>query len=137
MIERLVLQALEKGALAAIGTSIPIKFTGRNISPPTNGKWWEVVYIPNNTQGEFWSEGKTYRGVMRLILHWPQDNQGALPYLTEVDRVSEGFRIGTVLRDDSNQVSVKITSEPTVMGVIEEAPQNLIPLTIRYLFFKI
>lgn len=138
-IERYVLEALQKAALSAVaGTgSPPVKYVNRNFNPPSDGKWWEVVYIPNNIEGEFWNEGKTYRGVMRLILHWPQNDQGAYAMLDEVARVSNKIVKGTIYQDAGNNAYVRIIDHPNVSGVIEQPPENIAPLTIRYSCFKI
>lgn len=136
-VERYILEALQKGVTLAVGTSIPVKYVNTNFKAPSNGKWWEVVYIPNNVTDEFWDEGKTFQGVLRLILHWPQSNTGAYLAMDEMKRVADSFIKGNIYTDPLNQVRVKIQEHPNCTGVLEQSPEFLLPLTIRYSCFKI
>ena len=137
--ELYILKTLQKQITAAVaGTGAPpVKYLNTNFDPPSNGKWWEIVYIPNNVPNEFWSEGKTYQGIVRLILHWPQNNSGAYLAMQEVLRVSNYFNKGDKYQDEDENVIVRIQDHPDVTSIIEESPQLLIPLTIRYSCFKI
>lgn len=136
-VERYILEALQKAVTTAVGSSPAVKYVGRNLTPPSNGKWWEIVYFPNNYEGEGWGEEKTYRGVLRLLLHWPMNNSGAYSAMDEVKRVGDYFNKGLLLKDPSNNVTVKISDNPNISSVIEEPPELLIPLTIRYTCFKV
>lgn len=137
MVEKEILSALQSAAIAAVATSlmpsIPIKPVMRT-EPQNNGKWLEFVYIPNNIVGEFWSTGKTYRGLFRLIFHWPSLDEGAYSALDVIASVCAHFPIGAVFQ--SGGIQVKITAEPDLASVIEAAPDNLYPVTIRYEFFQ-
>lgn len=135
--ERYITKALQTAVKVAVGSTYPVKYMNRNMNPPSNGKWWEIVQVPNNRTDEFWSEGKTYQGVMRLILHWPQNNEGAYEAQKEVARVANSFAKGTGFSDPENVVTVKIQDHPNTMGVIEEAPSLILPLTIRYSCFRL
>jgi hypothetical protein len=138
-IERYILQALQIGIRSAtsLPTSIPVKYVNTNFDARDVDKWWEVVYIPNNIENQYWDSGKTYRGILRLILHCTQNNTGAYDQMDIVDTMANAFKIGSIFEDPAKKVRVKITSEPTLMGVIEESPNFLLPLTIRYECFKI
>ena len=137
-IEDKILKALQTGVTTAVqGSNIPafpIKYIGKIFNPPDDGKYIEIVYIPNNINGEFWSSGKTYRGLFRLILHWGLFEQGAYEPLRFFASVTQYFSIGEVFQYSG--VSVKITAEPDLTGVIENAPDLMYPLTIRYETFK-
>lgn len=136
--ESYILNALQKAMIAAmVGSPIPVKYVATNFVSPNNGKWWEIVYIPNNLTGEFWSEGKTFKGFIRLILHWPQDGKGAYIAQQEVARVASKFTKGSLFKDSDNIVTVKIDDNPNVTGVIEQSPEILFPLTVRYSCFRI
>jgi hypothetical protein len=138
-IERYVVEALQKmvtNAVAGTG-SPPVKYLGRNMNPPTDGKWWEVVYIPNNITNQFWDEGKTYRGALRLVLHWPQDDRGVYGPLDEVARVSDKIVKGAIYTDIGSNAFIRIIEHPDTSGVIEQPPENIMSLTIRYSCFKI
>ena len=138
MIERYILEALQKAVTTAVTAtgSPPVKYIGRN-TPSNSGKWWEIIYIPNNVENEFWDSGKTYRGIMRLILHWPQDDTGAYGALDEVKRVADAFKKGDISTDAGSHAVVRIMEHPNVLSIIEQPPEMLIPLTIRYTCFKV
>lgn len=133
--ERYVIEALQKAVLA-LALTIPVKYLGIPMNPPSDGKWLEVVHIPNNIQGEFWSEGKTYRGIMRLILHWPMNAAGVYPPMDMIRTVAAGFTKGKQITDTGNNVNVSIVEHVNVQDVIEEAPELLIPLTVKYSCLK-
>ena len=135
--ESKILQALQTAIKNAVGSSLPVKYVNVNFDPPTAGKWWEVIYIPNNIENEFWSEGKTYQGIVRLILHWPMNNDGGYKPLDEMSRVATQIQKGNTYNDSGNNVSVKIQEHPNTTGPIEMPPEFLLPLTIRYSCFKV
>lgn len=134
--ERYVLEALQKAVIAA-NASVSVKYVGRTMATPSNGKWLEVVYIPNNLGREFWSEGKTYQGIMRLILHWPMNDEGPYSALDVLKAVADKFPLGSNFNDTGNNVIVRIVDHPNVSNVLEEPPNLLIPLTIKYACFKV
>lgn len=118
-------------------TQLPVKYLNTNFQIPSDGKWWEIIYLPNNYEDEFWGGGKTYRGIFRPILHWPQDNGGVYKPLAEVKRVADGYPKSLKLIDAEHDVTVSITDVPDVNNIIEEPPGLLIPLTIKYLCYKV
>lgn len=135
MIESKILNLLQKKVTEVVNNVYPVKYINTNMK--AKDKFWEIVYIPNNIENEFWNEGKTYRGILRLILHWPQDNKGVYKPMEEVERVADGFEKGLELFDDVNSVKVSITDNPDCTNVIEDEGKLLIPLTIKYLCFKL
>lgn len=138
--ERYILEALQKGVIAAVDASsnpdLPIKMVGRTFNKPETGAWLEVIPMPNNVMDEFWGSGKTYRGVLRLIFAWPMNDEGVYTSLSAVDSVTSYFTKGLKLTDPGNNATVTITDNPDFKGVIEEAPWMLHPVSIRYQFFK-
>lgn len=135
MIESKILSLLQKKVTEVVNNVYPVKYINTNMK--AKDKFWEIVYIPNNIENEFWDSGKTYRGIMRLVLHWPQDNKGVYKPMEEVERVADGFEKGLELFDDVNSIKVSITDNPDCTGVIEDEGKLLIPLTIKYLCFKL
>ena len=133
MIESKIIEALQKQAIKTINDNKYVKCLNVNYNPPSNKRWWEVLYFPNNYENEYWDKGKTYRGIFRLILHWPQKNEGVYKPMEEVERVAKGFEKGTMLTDDMNNVKVQISDNPDVSSIIEEESGLLIGLTIKYL----
>ena len=136
MMDRFILEALQKAVTTAAG-GLPVKYVGRNIDPPSDGKWWELVFIPNNITGEFIDDSKTYRGFMRVILHWPQDDRGAYEMMEKATTFAAFFAKGSRFKDPANSVLISITDNVNMGSPIEEPPQVLLPLTIRYLYFKV
>lgn len=135
--ERFVLEALQKAVIAAVApTSIPVKYVGRTFTVDSTDKWVEVVYIPNNVENQYRGDSKTYRGMMRLVLHWPIDDSGIYPALDIASQISDGFAKGSKLADLGENVVVTITENPNIQGVLEVAPELLIPITIRYNYFN-
>lgn len=136
--EREILQALQTGAINAVAASamptLPIKAIGRTFNPPGDGRYLEIVHIPNNLTGEFWGDGKTYRGLFRLILHWGLDDAGAYPPMDVIGSIAEFFPKGKTFQNGA--VSVKIYEKPDLTGVIEVPPELLFPVTIRYMSFQ-
>lgn len=137
MIERQILEALQTATLSAVAAStmptLQVQPMGRTLTPPPD-KWLEIVYIPNNVNGEFWSSGKTYRGLYRLLLHWSVDDEGVYSPMDVLASVCAHFPIGALFQKDA--VRVKIYQEPDLAGVIQRAPELIFLVTIRYETFQ-
>lgn len=134
MIESSIIKLLQKKALEVINDDKNVKCLNINFNPPADKNWWEIVYIPNNVDNEFWDDGKTYKGVLRLVLHCPQLSQGIYKPMQEAERVAKGFPKGLELWDN---IKVVISDEPDLTHIIEEQGQLLIGLTIRYICFTL
>lgn len=132
MKDRLVIEALQKAVIAAVAASslptLPIKALMRNFEIPSDQKYLEVVYIPNNINGEFWNDEKTYQGIMRLILHWPINDDGAYEPLDVITSIASYFTKNRALQNGS--VTVKIYQNPDLTGVIEGEKDNIFPVSI-------
>lgn len=137
MVESKILKLLQQKALEVINDNKFVKCLNVNYNPPANKRWWEVVYIPNNVENEFWDTGKTYKGIFRLILHWPQNNQGIYKPMEEAERVAKGFPKGLKLCDTINGITVTIIEQPDCQNIIESEGELLIGLTIKYLYFTL
>lgn len=132
-----ILKALQTAAIAAVAAStlpdLPIKAIGRVFDIKTkapDGKYLELLHFPNNIQSEFWGKEKTYRGMFRLMLHWPLDDQGAYPPMTILKSIAAYFEKGKTLR--SGQISVQIYEVPDFSGPVDASPESLYPVSIRY-----
>lgn len=134
--DRYVLEALQKKAITAVGVSVPLKCVGIAFQPPVSGRWWEVLWIPNNPTGETWDSAQTYRGMFRLVLHTPIDGKGAYSILDEVNRIAANFSKGTKLTDSGNNVIVLLVDNPEFIGLFETTPESEAFLSIRYTCFK-
>ena len=135
MIESKILNLLQKKVTEVVNDVYPVKYINTNMK--AEDKFWEIIYIPNNVENEFWDKGKTYQGILRLILHWPQDNKGIYKPMEEAERVAGGLKKGLELFDDENHVKVILTDNPDCTNIIEDEGKLLIPLTIKYLCFNL
>lgn len=132
LVESKIIKCLQARALEVINDR-NVKCLNVNYNPPVDEKWWEVVYIPNNARNEFWSDdAKTYRGIFRLLLHYPQKSQGVYKPLEEAERVAGGFPKNLELWSEDNTVKVTITDTPDISSIVEDRPQFMIGLTINY-----
>lgn len=140
-IEMFILKALQRMIIRAVDLSdyptTPVKYIGLNFNPLPQQDWLEVVYIPNNIENEFWGEEKTYRGIMRLILHKTQNGEGIYDSMYKLENILNNITKGSKHSDPENNVIVKIEENPNITGVIEQSPEILIPATIRYIFFSL
>ena len=138
--ERQILEALQKAVTAAVAASanpsLPVKYVGRTFKTPNSGMWLEVLYIPNNILNEFWDESKTYQGILRLLFHSIMDDSGAYAATDLAESVASYFAKGLTLTDPSESVNVRIVENANLLSIIEQAPEMLLPVSIRYQFFK-
>ena len=134
MIDQEILELLQKATTAAVEASImpalPVKYVGRSFVVPNDQKWLEIVFIPNNRPNGYWSDEKDYQGLYRLILHWPNDDQGAYRPMRCLSSICVGFSKGKRLQN------VTISDNPDATGVLEQGSENLYPASIRYQCFK-
>lgn len=138
MNEKNILQALQTATIAAVAAStmptLAIKPVGRTFDIPNNGRYLEIVHIPNNVQNEFWGNSKTYRGLYRLMLHWVADDAGAYLAMETIASVASYFTKDKTFQNGG--ISVKVYEQPDLTGVIEAPPELLFPVTIRYVSFQ-
>lgn len=137
MIEATITEALQKGVTAAIAAcsdpSIPVKYIGRTLKPVPE-KFVEVVQIVNNMENEYWGESRVYRGTLRLILHWPVNDEGAYPATRLRDSIAGHFT-----KEDrlwKGAVAVQIFDHPNAGSVIERGSELLFPVSIPYRSFE-
>lgn len=144
-LEPSVYKALQKGVIAAVAASdypsLPIKALGRTfdvkdevVSPDDIKAYLEIVVVPNNPDDEFWGEGRTYQGLLRLVLHYPNDDTGAYPPLNVLKSVCGYFTKDRALIADD--VLVRITTPPNLMGDLPSGHKTEYPVSMRYTFFQ-
>lgn len=137
--ERFVLEALQKGVIAAIAassnTDLPVKMAGRVLETPSEDKWLEVVQIPNNSENN-WGNEKLYQGMLRLVLHWPTDDRGAYDPMDLLFEIGGYFTKGRKLSDTQSNVEVTVSMEPDFMGIIEEGSEVLFPASLEYRYYS-
>lgn len=136
-IERDILKALQTGAGEAVTASalpaLPIKYLGRTFTIPNDQKYLEIVHLPNNRLGDFWGAQKYYRGTMRLVLHYPNDDAGVYTPIDLIEQIGSFFTKDKTLR--SGQAVVKIYENPDCSGPIEGGTETLYVVSIWYQCF--
>ena len=132
--EESILRALQAGVTAAVAAStvptLPVSYVGVGFTVPDDQKWLEIVWLPNNVQGDLWGNEKTYRGILRIILHWP--NNGAGPYgpLGLIGSISDYFYKGRMLAD------VQIYEKPDLINLLQDGDDTLYPVSLRYISYR-
>ena len=133
--ERYVVEALQKGVIAAIAASttpsLPVRMLGRVLNPPSDGKWLEIIHIPNNVN-RTWGDEQLYEGILRLVLHWSVDDRGVYTPMDVMRSINEHFIKGRKLSDTGSNITINVIQQPMYMGLIEEAPEMLFPYSLRY-----
>lgn len=137
MSDKLVLKALQKGVIAAIVASdnpdLPVKMIGRTFEIPNDQKYLEFVHIPNDPNDRFWGDEKLYQGIVRLILHWPNDDKGAYDPIDVVTSVGSYFTKTRKLIQET--ITLNIYQQPKFTGALEGGKDTLYPLSMAYRSF--
>lgn len=140
MSESAIIQALQSGVTAAVAAStsptLPIKYImvgtsgGPAFSIPADQKWLEIVWLPNNRNGDFLGDEKNHRGILRLVLHWPNSGGGVYEPVELLASITAYFSKGRLL----SGVQVYATADPT--GIIEQGNEVLLPVSILYQSYR-
>jgi hypothetical protein len=132
--EESILRALQAGVTAAVVASttptLPVSYVGVNFTVPNDQKWLEVVWLPNNIQGDLDGGAKNHRGILRLLLHWPNDGAGAYRPLAVIESIGGYFTNGLLLSN------VQIYSKSDLTGVLQDGDDVIYPLSIRYQSYR-
>lgn len=113
-------------AAASLSPLLPVQFPGRVFDIPSNGRYIEVIQIRNNRQGEYYGDERTYQGILRLLVHWPNDDAGAIPPLVYCEGIADALPKGTRF---GNTVLYDV---PEVGSVVEDQGQIFYPISFRY-----
>lgn len=129
-----ILKALQQGVTAAVAAStmpaLPVSYIGVKFTKPDNGKWLELIFIPNNPEGDQWGEeAKSYRGIFRMVLHWPNDGAGVYRAGAVLASIADYFEVDRLL--SGVQISGK-----DITGVIFEGDETLMPVSLRYVSYR-
>lgn len=134
MDEEAILRALQGGVTAAVAASttpdLPVSYVNVRFDKPLDGKWLELVWLPNNIQGDLWGDEKNYRGILRLILHWPNDGDGVYRPLVLLGSIADYFPNGRLLS------GVQIVGRVDLTGVIMDDHEMLLPVSLRYQSYR-
>jgi Bacteriophage related domain of unknown function len=132
--EEAILRALQGGVTAAVAASstpaLPVSYVGVGFTIPNDQKWLELVWLPNNIRGDLWGNEKNHRGILRILLHWPNDGGGAYKPLAVIESVGAYFTNGLLLSN------VQIYSKSDLTGVLQDGDDVIYPLSIWYQSYR-
>lgn len=133
-----ILNALQTALLASVAASplpaIGLKMLGRNYEIPANAPWIEEVWIPNNVTGITWGSEQFYRGIYRVLLHYPRIDTGFIPALTILKPVVDYFAKGR--KFVSGAMTVEIYENPELVSAVETGAETLFVVSIWYSSFQ-
>ncbi len=131
-----ILQTLHQYTIAAVAQSnvptLPIKFVSVAFDPPDDGKYLELIHLPNNPSDQFWNDEEIYRGIWRMILHWPNNGSGAYTALELIGSIGDYFEKNGIIED-----LIQITNKPKLLGILEEGKEILYPVSVQYQSFSL
>lgn len=110
--------------------ALPIMFPLRTFLIPNDNKYIEVIQIRNNNANEYWDIGKTYQGIVRLLLHWSNDNAGAIVPQRYLAEIALQLVKGSVLR--AGAAVVVLYDNPDAGSFVINGQDCFFPLTLLY-----
>lgn len=137
-----IIRALQRGVTAAVAAStaptLPVKYVetglldanGAVVPEPNDGKWLEIVWIPNNRNSDFWGDEKNYQGLLRLVLHWPNSGGGVYTPLGVIGSIADYFHKGRMLS------GVQIYEAADFTGTVANGDETLYPVSLRYQSYR-
>jgi len=137
--ESSILSALQQAVTAAVAASddpnLPIKYLllgnqgdGEWVVP-IDQKYLELVWVPNNAD-DFWGDELNHMGLLRLVLHWPNNGGGIYEPVELLASITSYFHKGRMLQ------SVQVSGKPNPTGPIENGSEILFPVSISYQSFR-
>jgi len=137
MIDREIMESINVAVITAIGlcdtvtADFPVKFPSITFVPPDDQKYLEVVHIPNNSSAPtYWGSERNYAGLVRLVLHWPNENAGAYGPMDVAKSIAAYFQKGRSF------TYFKVTDEANFMGILENGTEVLYTYGFRYSQFE-
>lgn len=107
----------------------PFKQPGRVFNPPNDQKYIETVIITNN-QADYWGDEKQYSGIVRVILHWPMDDEGIFYPMTICGQICATLVKGLELR--FGVARLQIITVPMPLDPIPDGQEILYPVSFAY-----
>jgi hypothetical protein len=133
-ISQALYQAVYDAVLSSTIINFPIKYPGRTLNPPNDNKYIEVVHISNNLENECWDSSRTFQGILRILLHWKNDDAGDIPAKLYLSEIAGYFSKGKILR--FGLASVLIYDNPNDSSAIENGQDCIFPLSVMYRDFQ-
>lgn len=133
--DRMVITALQQSLIAAIATTtiptIPVKFLNVAFNVPDDGKWIEPIHIPNNPPDTTWGDEQVYRGIYRIILHWPNLGQGSYDAFNFMKPI-----VNYYIKNRKLNGVLSLLNRPKLTTVTEEGKGLILPFSFEYLSFS-
>lgn len=135
----IVLQEAVKSAVETIQPvqleRFPIAYLRTNFEPPKTRKYWEIIHIVNNPPDQYHDDGpQIYRGIFRVILHWPKSGDGDKEPTEWIGMLAQELRKENQLFGDS--IAVTITTKPKLDTPLVNDDDLIYPLTMTYSCFE-
>lgn len=135
MNEEDIIRALQQSVIAAVQQSdqptLPVAYLETKFTKPSAAPWLEIIWLPNNVAGDLWdSTGKTFRGILRLVLHTPVNQSGVYRPLALLGSIIRFYVKGLDLS------GIQVYELPDLSGVIREGDETLYPVSIRYTSYR-
>jgi len=135
MNEEIVITALQASVVTSVAQSItptlPVKYLNVTFVIPNDGKWLELVHIPNPPTDQTWGDEKIFRGLFRMLLHWPNDGAGAINANKLADSIMAGYSKSVAM----NGV-LRLMNQPRLSNFIEEEKGTVGVITLEYSSFS-
>lgn len=132
--EKEVIEALQASVVTAVASStnpnMPVKFLNVSFNVPDSGAWLELIYIPNPPPDPMWGNEKIFRGIFRILLHWPNNGGGSYQALTYLDNIASSYDKYKLINS-----KLHLLKNPRLSSVIEKDKELLLPLTLEYCSF--
>lgn len=129
-----ILDELQTAVASAVAAStvptLPVSYIGRTFTPPNDQKYLECVWIANNPPDDYWGDEQNYEGIFRLVLHWPNNDAGAIVPMTLLGSICGYFS------KDRALPSVKISDKPKAASAQPIGAEILYPASFRYSCFR-
>lgn len=144
-IELDVIKGLIKHAISTIASvsAIPVKSPGRTFDIPEDQKYFEIVLIQNNGllvvprdwvgAGATWGDEKTFKGILRILLHWPLDDTGIYAQNELLVLIKNLNAKGSYI--NYGLANLLIYDHPSLSDAILNGHEAIFPLTIPYQCF--
>jgi len=121
-----IVDAVKLAVAASTNPTLPIAHVAVKFDPPQDQKYLEIVFIPNNPADRYHGEEQVYQGVVRLILHWPNNGQGASAPMILIENIIGYFG------KSERYGNVQIYNTPK----LAQDKEMLYPATMRYRSFQ-
>ena len=114
-----------------LGLALPIAWPNVDFTPPADGKYIAVSFMPNTATRVAITSGTPHRrvGLLQLSVFWPR-GAGVYDPMAKADEIAAGFPADLILLGAG--VRVRITKTPDIAGPLVEDHAVHIPVTVSW-----